>query len=144
LETIPLAGPPMGPPLGPVAKLIGGLPVELRRSIAVIDLERVETTVNYLSEWWARLADGDESAEVRLERVVRSQFFHVLWDEQALVRCRLELQLIEDLIVGERERIEALRQHLENLEELTRKAARALLQDRTDEAWSRAIADAAE
>ena len=100
---------------------------------------RIEDVTGFVEGWWKSLCAGDMSAQERLDHVVRSRFFDVVWDESALVRFGLEARLIGEVLPGVEARATAVRARLETLEATTRKGANALLRSRTDEAWAAAV-----
>jgi len=125
--------------LGAVGDLLSLLPEELRDQAATLDLVRIEDVTGFVEGWWKSLCAGDMSAQERLDHVVRSRFFDVVWDESALVRFGLEARLIGEVLPGVEARATAVRARLETLEATTRKGANALLRSRTDEAWAAAV-----
>lgn len=122
-----------------VATRITELPEALRARIEQLEVSRLERSVTYLEEWWAHLCEDELGVEERLDRVVRSKFFDAIWDEAALTRTALEIGLIAELLPESASACENLRKRLEVLEERTRRAAQALLQQRTDAAWAAAV-----
>ncbi|HHH28242.1 MAG TPA: hypothetical protein ENK57_07845 [Polyangiaceae bacterium] len=122
-----------------VASRLGELPDELRSRVVAIELSRLKRSVAYLEEWWDHLCEDELSVDERLERVVRSKFFDAIWDEAALTRTALEIGLVADLLPEAAGSCDGLRARLEALEERTRRAAQALLQQRTDAAWAAAV-----
>jgi MoxR-like ATPase len=123
-----------------IAELLGRLPDELRARVARTDLNRIERAVDYLERWWNELCAGEMSAAARLDAVVRSRFYQVLWDELALARCTLEVRLVERTFPMDTAPAKALAARIESLEERTRSGAHALLRARTDDAWEAALA----
>jgi hypothetical protein len=121
-------------------ELVLQLPEDVQTEIARIDLARIERAVGYLERWWQQLTASEMSVLERLESVVKSRFFDVLWDDEALARFALEAQLVGDVLVAHASDSQALGLRLEALREQTRRAASALLRERTDEAWQAAMA----
>ena len=138
VDRTPTRGP-VGPGLDRIASHIAELPEALRERVEELELSRLDRSVTYLEEWWAHLCDDELGVEERLERIVRSKFFDAIWDEGALTRTALEVGLVADLLPEATTACEGLRKRLEALEERTRRAARALLQQRTDAAWAAAV-----
>jgi MoxR-like ATPase len=127
------------PGLGRVAARIAGLPDALRARVEEIELARLTRSIGYLEAWWTTLCEDDLPVGKRLNRVVRSGFFDVIWDEAALTRTALEVGLVADLLPETAGKCDALHKRLEALEERTRRGAQALLQERTDAAWAEAV-----
>ena len=121
-----------------VAGLMRNLPEDLRHDAAEVDLSRIERAVSYLETWWDKLCAGDKSATERLDDVVRSRIFKIIWDDAALARFALEAKLIGEIIPASQDRAQALKARLEKLERVSRRGAHALLRERTDEAWDAA------
>ncbi len=139
LGEVALRVAPGRPDLAAVAALVSELPRELQAEAAAIDLMRIERATRYLETWWSELCAGEATPAARLERVVKSRFFDVVWDESALARFALEAQLVGEILPGDGERAQLLRGRLVALEAATRRGAHALLRSRTDEAWRAAI-----
>lgn len=123
-----------------MTQLLARLPQELRAQAAATDLGRIGRAVTYLDRWWEALCAGEMSAKERLDHVVRSRFFEVMWDDLALARFSLELSLVERVFAGEARGARELIERIEILESRTRRGAQALLRARTDEAWAAALA----
>ncbi len=118
-----------------IAELVARLPAALRDQIATLDLARIERATGYLRRWWSELSD----AGPKLDEVVRSQLFQVLWDEAALARFAVEAGLVADLLPEQRDRVMKMIEQLAALQSDTRLGARALLVERTDAAWRAAL-----
>lgn len=125
-----------------VAELLAELPETTQDALVAIDRDRVERALGYLERWWEALAAGELGVEERLQRIIKSRFFEILWDESALARFSLELQLTVDVLPRAAEPMAALRARIVALDEVTRRGAEALLRQRSDEAWKAAIARA--
>lgn len=123
-----------------VSELLTKLPERVRARAARADLDRISRAVDYLERWWEELSSGDDSAQARLDRVVRSRFFQVLWDDVALGRHALEARLVERSFPDQRDVVREVQERIEHLEARTRAGAQALLRERTDEAWKAALA----
>ncbi len=123
-----------------VATLVTLVPEGLRERAAQADISRIERAVGFLERWWEELCAGELTARQRLDAVVRSRLFEVLWDDLALARFALEVSLVERVFVSEARALAELRERIAALGARTREGARALLVERTDEAWTAAIA----
>src|SRR5690606_9264636 len=123
-----------------VAELLAELPETTQDALVAIDRDRVERALGYLERWWEALAAGELGVEERLQRIIKSRFFEILWDESALARFSLELQLTVDVLPRAAEPMAALKARIVALDESTRRGAEALLRKRSDEAWKAAIA----
>ena len=119
--------------------LVRQLPEQVQADIARIDLARIERAVAYLERWWKTLSTGEDSVAHRLDTVVESRFFDVLWDDSALARFTLEAQLVGEVLVAHAADSQTLVLRMEALRDQTRRAANALLRERTDEAWRAAV-----
>jgi MoxR-like ATPase len=126
--------------LGRVSQLFSQLPDDLGATAARADLERIKRAVAYLERWWELLAAGDMPAGDRLEMVVRSRLFKVLWDDMALARFLIEAQIVADVFTAAAPAARALIERIEALQARTRRGAFALLRQRTDSAWKAAVA----
>jgi hypothetical protein len=119
--------------------LLSQLSSEQRQRAGRIDLERIERAVAYLESWWRALSSGTLPVHQRLEAVIKSRFFDVIWDEEALARFALEALLVAELLPEHRTDALALDQRITTLDRETRRAAQAMLRSRTDEAWAAAL-----
>ena len=119
--------------------LLSQLSPEQRKRAGRIDLDRIARAVTFLEGWWREITSGAMPVSERLEALIKSRFFEVVWDEEALSRFALEAQLVAELLPQHRVEALALDQRLANLDRETRRAAQALLRNRTDEAWAAAL-----
>jgi len=128
------------PRLTEIAALFAQLSAPLRQTVAEFDLTRIEGALDYLERWWQQLCEGELTAQKRLDTVVRSQFFDVLWDDSALARFTLEARLVADLLPESRDQVARQAERLSALQQRTHRGAFALLRQRTDAAWRAALA----
>jgi MoxR-like ATPase len=122
-----------------ISARIAELPDALVARVRELEVARLTRSTAYLEGWWKELTAGGADVELRLERVVRSRFFDVVWDEAALARTSLEASLVAELLPEAAASCQALRQRLQTLEDRTRRGAQALLRQRTDAAWAAAV-----
>ena len=119
-----------------LAELARDLPQELARSVAEVDLGRLERAVTFLERWGASLAEVSGSGEELLRAYAQSGFFHVLTDEQALLRTSLEIRLVADVFPAVAEAAERLRERVEVVEGRSHDRVKELLSKRSEEAWA--------
>jgi hypothetical protein len=119
-----------------LAELARDLPQELARAVAEVDLGRLERAVTFLERWGASLADLAGSGEELLHAYAKSGFFHVLTDEQALLRTSLEIRLVADVFPAVAEPAERLRERVEVIEGRSHDRVKELLGKRSEEAWA--------
>ena len=122
-------------------QIVAELPEHVVKQVGELELARLTRSTAYLEQWFDELCDGDMAVQERLDHIVRSQFYNVVWDESALARTSLEASLVAELLPSAAQRCEVLRHRLKELEDRTRRGAQALLKQRTDAAWAAAVGD---
>jgi MoxR-like ATPase len=109
---------------------------ELAKSVAEIDLQRLDAITTFLERWLAK-ADGDAGTpEQRLEKLVSSGFFGVAFDEQALLRTALEARVVADVFPDRALEVGKLRARLEALRDRVHAQLDVLVKQRAEEAWA--------
>ena len=119
-----------------LAELARDLPQDLARSVAEVDMGRLERAVTFLERWGASLTELAGSGEELLRAYAQSGFFHVLTDEQALLRTSLEIRLVADVFPAVAEAAERLRERIEVVEGRSHARVKELLGKRSEEAWA--------
>lgn len=120
-----------------IAQHLAAIDADLRGRIVQAELARIGRGVSYLRNWWGRfekISDADKA----LRQLVSSCFFDIVWEDAALARFGLELDLLVQLF-GTSDALSQARADVDALSRLTREGARALLRGRSDEAWAQAV-----
>src|SRR5581483_8211767 len=74
-----------------VQTLAQTLPEDVARTVARIDLERLDRTATFFERWWASIEAGS------LDAMATSGFFQIAIGERALFRFSLESKLVADV-----------------------------------------------
>jgi hypothetical protein len=127
--------------LDAIQSQLDALPIDVRERTVRLDLERVAEPVGLLETWWEAVRSRVEPLPPgeALARVVRSKFFKVTMDEQALVRYELELELIRRVTGAPPDAIDELERRIRELSLHSTSFVHDLLSRRADSGWSDAL-----
>jgi MoxR-like ATPase len=115
---------------GGLVTFIATLPEALRKEIVELDLARIGRAVGLVESWWKKIAGQD------LEKLAESKFFHVAFDEGALLRFALETRVIADVFAEAKDRVEATRARIDAIEASSMQQLDDLRRQRADAAWT--------
>ena len=71
-----------------------------------------------------------------MERLVSSEFYPVMFEEQALLRTALEARIVADLFVERSEDLTKLRARIESLRDRAHDELEGALKQRSEAAWA--------
>lgn len=118
-----------------LAALARSLPEDVAKAVAALDVDRLERSVTFLERWGEEMFSATGSAEDRLHAFAQSGYFHVLTDEQALLRIALEIEIVGDVFPFVHGVLESKLARVRALEAAATAALRKLLVERSNEAW---------
>jgi MoxR-like ATPase len=119
-----------------LALVVQKLPEEAARAVAALDLARLERSIAFLERWGAELFALRGTAEERIHAFASAGYFHVLTDEQALLRLALEIEIVGEVFPFVRPELEAKLARVRTLEATATANLRDALGARATEAWS--------
>ncbi len=130
-----------------LSAVVSTLPKELRASIVLLDLERIERALAYLTRWWSSLEGGGALASAAtskdgeaigrvLAELAASRFFHVTRDEGALLRFELETRVIGEVFPEAAPRAKELASQAGALATTSGDTLHALRRGRSDAGWA--------
>ncbi len=119
-----------------LAALVRELPETAAREVAAIDLARLERSIGYLERWGAELFALRGKAEERIHAYASAGYFHVLTDDQALLRLALEIEIVGDVFPFVRPELDAKLGRVRALESAATTALREVLAERAGDAWA--------
>jgi MoxR-like ATPase len=127
-----------------VREQLNSLPAGLLERVCESDLERVESPVTFLERWWEVLRKHVEkiAPQDAIELLVRSRFFQITMNEQALARFELELELLRQATGLGLERADQLSRRIAALSTSSSQTAVDRLKARTDALWRQTLAAA--
>jgi MoxR-like ATPase len=131
--------------LARVREQLNALPPVLLERLCERDLERIERPVGFLERWWALLRRHIEqlSPVDSVALLVRSDFFQITMNEQALARFELELELLRQVTGLGLERADQLSRRIAVLSTNSSQSALECLKARTDGLWKQTLSAAA-
>jgi hypothetical protein len=94
------------------------------------DLSRVERAITYLSEWFGAIEKQP------LTEVAAARVYDVLWDEEALARFSMELDLVREIFPEAKERALAIERRVAELHDRAERRGIELLRGASEAAWS--------
>jgi MoxR-like ATPase len=121
-----------------IADFLSEIPGPLREGAVRLDLGRMERALEYLERWWQALAAAAGAGEW-LEIMVTSRFFHVIWDESALVRFAVEARTVAEVFPDRAAEAAEIRRRADALQSETHRVLLDLFQRRADSAWQEAL-----
>jgi MoxR-like ATPase len=104
------------PELATFGRRLSALPAALRESLWRLDLQRVSLTLSFFQRWLAQAESNQEAADA-------FGMLHVLTEDEALARLRVETELIEALFPEAGDECRKLRGSLEGLTPALSRAA---------------------
>jgi MoxR-like ATPase len=122
---------------------------ELRDALVALDLGRVERALEVLEAFWERLdkdmaqalgSDRDDEICACYDRILASQFFMIVRDEESLLRFQAEVRLSAETFAASPERVAALGQRMRRLEQVSSEGLSTLRKRRATALWNRASA----
>ncbi|CAN5277001.1 hypothetical protein BH09MYX1_BH09MYX1_02780 [soil metagenome] len=119
-----------------LASLARDLPLDVAKAVAAIDVDRIERSIAFLERWGKDLLLFVGSAEARIHAFASAGYFHVLTDEQALLRLALEIEIVGDVFPFVRGSLEEKLARVRALEAMATTTLRTTLALRAGEAWS--------
>jgi hypothetical protein len=116
-----------------VREVARDLPADLLKALAEMDVARLGAMVTFLERWFD-VAKRDAGTNV--ERLVSSEFYPVMFEEQALLRTALEARIVADLFVERSEDLTKLRARIESLRDRAHDELEGALKQRSEAAWA--------
>lgn len=136
---IALAAPELrarhSPSVALVREQLATLPEALVARIVEEDEARVEHTLEFFEEWWGALTGRDRAPEEQLGALKDSRFHELLEKESALVRFRLEAQLLAELFPSAKDSCAALAARLQAFGQKVQEHLHGLMHARSLAGW---------
>jgi len=122
---------------GGILTLVGAIEPAVQGRILRTDLSRVERALSRLEAFWESHPE-DAPPKERLRAVVKSRFFHLAIEDDALTRFALELDLLGRLFPAAASRVAPLSTRLDKLKDECMKEVLALVRALSDASFEEA------